>query len=469
MTSWRKRKSRDAARGSGVNASDDLIPASYLEFARNRGKSDAVHLLFQPGTALGGGSLGQAAWERSKELVCAEYAPARQRCQTLRTQVEEIEADLKSTSCALRECEADKTTNPGMYNSFVGYLLVTVAFLLFISDIPISLLLVGKGLELPTEARQIVFEPTQDSHTSGKTPPISQYVRRNLRSEDKEAKQAWNEAQEAGQVITVTDIFRAPWTAFTEFWDVYALALGLAFLGFAMKPMLDVLLDRVRFFPDKRWSPMLIVLAAGTAFLLTCVTLGYFRGSVLTEDRLAAVNTRMQESEAKVKKMSNRAKLAGSDLSSDIEAEKKRQEDITNKDMVAVTKDKPLAVLTYIAITVALPLIGGVCFYFGFQRLDRARALSALSEEREKRRNLRETTLEQLSSAEVDKNRIEARMAHVEGQLAAQMFVDECQSAYQGSISSERRKLAEELSRLSLFERMRLNQEVVLMRERLEG
>lgn len=462
----RKKSSTSFERGESHVRSSDVPDTEYLRLAKEQGTSDAAADSYSIADARAVEILAQAAWERTRNLRANELVSAVQVRDQHLVALQSTARQLEAVSGHLERCENERALFPGTYNWLVGLLLVGVALALFLSDIPISVLLVGKGLQLPTEAQQVIPFSNSNQHQGNSSAPESDYVRRDARNEDQDAADAWRKAQQEGHFVTVADIFRRPWDALSLFWDVYVLALGLALLGFATKPILDVLLHREQYFGDrKRWAPVFVAGIAGLAFLLTSITLGYFRGDVLTEERKAPYEAIIQQSKANIAALKADPKaVTGSGANAEeklkqlIGDEERKATDAQNSE-APIANEKLLAVLTYIAITVTLPLIGGVCFYFGFQRVDRFWNLRVL---RLRYRNIRNLWQEQstrtLKSDQI-KRELQAQFEHVNSKLCLHLFKNACSAAYFDGLAAEERRLRQEMAGLSLFARMRMQLE----------
>jgi hypothetical protein len=341
---------------------------------------------------------------------------------------------------AALQTEAQKhNASPAEYSRGIGRFLVFAAALLFLSDIPLSLSLVSKGLQLPAEAQRI-------EQTAAGSKATEIYVRHDEHQTQTQAQQEdWSDAVANGRTISATDLLRHPLIAIPLFWDNYALALGIALLGFSLKPILDLILDDRQEVQRARAKRLLWIV--GILFCVTTVSLGAFRGGMNKQEAINRLSNRQKAlGTAKL-----RAQLGGADAAA-LKTIDQQIEEINEQ--IVQERSNNSATFTFILLTTALPLIGAACFYFGARRLDNANNVTRLQRARDAAAQALRAAAERVANARA---RLE-QLSRFLSELTTTGFRDThrllLRSSYERSFFHGLADSEEELTRLPLFGRL---------------
>jgi hypothetical protein len=335
--------------------------------------------------------------------------------------------------------DKDRNQRPGKYNLRIGTILIVAACLLFVSDIPLSLSLVGKGLHLPGQARYLT------SATNNSMWANDPYVREELGIRSPEEEDKWRKDALRGNTLGATDLFRKFATVLRLFWDTYALAIGIALLGFAIKPLLDLIFENDE--QHQRAARALLWTAMGL-FLLTTVTLGVFRGNMLKEDLVSSLQA--EERRLQAETTAARGDPNSADTVKIIEQQRQVVAERINKE-----EARWLPTMAFILLTTALPLIGAVCFYFGAQRRDHANALKRLRQECSTATDRVRDAAGRVALAQSRREQLRSLLAELNTQPFKTTFVQRCQTAYERSFMHGVRDAERDLEPLSLYDRLR--------------
>jgi hypothetical protein len=360
--------------------------------------------------------LAAGAWDLSMCSLAGEAAAAKNAQMREEAMCEQARSREERYEKALAGHEEIRGQLPGRYSLTIGITLIVAALLLMFSDIPLSLSLVASGLRMPARARLI--DTGGDGQKGEKTATGDSFVRENFRKQTAADTRQWETDTANGRVLNVTDLLRAPLTTIRLFWDTYALAIGLALLGIALKPLLDLLFDAPEGERRNRWVATGLVTVALILFLGTTVTLGYFRGQVFTGDAIASLQAekdRLQIAAVATGKPAPRESIE------EIDARIKQE------------RENNLPTWAFIALTISLPLIGAVCFFFGCQRLDRYLVVRRLVRGRAAAQKQLEEAAAKTDSARAHHARLDMILQRRQIADARASFIAQCVGTYQTS------------------------------------
>jgi hypothetical protein len=353
-----------------------------------------------------------------------ELALCKHREELASVRVAQLDSEIGSVRTTLEQARAEVEKKPDSASRVQAILLIVAAVCLMISDVPLSLQLVTKGLRIPSEAQIVQMTATEPE----------QYLRRPPVLNGEELNQ-WREAEEQGRVISAADIFRRPVVAMGLFWDVYLLGIGIACLGLALKPLLDIFLNE-----DSKRSRfgLVVTLAMLVLFVASTVVLGKFRGDVIDQEFAGPLQA---ELEVLISQEAAEQNSGGSGSAK----QKQLQSRIDN------ALGSRWSTPTFIVLTLALPLFGAICFHYGFRKLDKRGVITRL--DKELTRLIRDRT----SWADQQghwKSCFEARQKYqTEAAADARAAVrDRCAAMYEAGVESARQSRAEALRGRSVFE-----------------
>lgn len=217
------------------------------------------------------------------------------------------------------------TDRAGRFHEFsygLGVFYMVVAVILFLSDIPLTLKLVAKGFELKTE-----------------------------------------ETNAAGQIVFgLDDLLVYGPTVFLKLWEPLALALGIALAGVFLKLFLDDVIFRQA--PEVRWKRTIALSIILGGFIFTMIVLGIFRSQI--QDTV--VQNELNKTRAQQEQV---LRNGGHTESQILDLLGPRQ----------VHKQNGIETATFIALTLALPLIAGACFSAGWRRFKDTQRYNQLKKE----------------------------------------------------------------------------------------
>ncbi len=229
-----------------------------------------------------------------------------------------------------KQISAEQSVRYSEFSYFVAGIYLLVSLILFLSDVPLTLKLVAKGFDLKTE----VLDPLT------KLP-----------------------------ILSVDDLILQPRAVAYHLWEPLALALGIAVAGVFVKIFLDELIFNDAKKTRKLAVTLCIVLGL---FILAIFFLGMFRSTIQANLQSVAYRTDRDQLKARLKSQ----KLTDVQIS-----------DAMGPDSPPI-EEGWLSVITFSALTFALPIIAGVCFAVGWRRFKDARRYSSL---RKRVRKLEET------------------------------------------------------------------------------
>lgn len=350
------------ADGSAIPA--DFIPAEVEAAAAKSeelGRNDVPRRNVSAAATAKTEDLADTALLLTQNRLQRELSLASYYCEVEEQRVQRLNTDIAAVRLKAETATKDADSSPGSFNRWVGWLLLFAALVLILSDIPLSLQLVAKGLRIPSEAR-LVSEPDK--------PEL--YVRRPSVLSRRE-QQTWADASEKGEVISAGDLLRKPRVVSALFWDVYLLGLGVAFLGLALKPILDILLDGDKQSRLALWLSGIVL----ALFLSSTVVLGFFRSAVIHEELAAPFDEKLGELNSRM--AAEKAKPPGDRNESEMILLQSEADDLNGRKQQALGSWWSTA--AFILLTLALPLFGAVSFYYGCRKLDHTSVLKRLRQQ----------------------------------------------------------------------------------------
>jgi hypothetical protein len=294
--------------------------------------------------------LAHAAWDLSVGALAGETAAAKNGLDLETDACRQAKEKADGYGKLLASHEDARARTPGRYSLPIGITLVVAALLLIVSDTPLSLSLVAGGLRLPAKARLL-------EDAGSKTATGDLFVREAFRKQTTAEAKRWENDAASGRVLTTADLLRSPVSTVRLFWDTFALAIGLALLGIALKPLLDLIFDAPDEDHKNRWKALVLVSVAISLFLVTTTLLGYFRGKVFIGDAVASL-------EAEKAKLQLVAAQTDTTIAPEQWAEIDRR--------IAEERANWLPTVAFIALTISLPLIGAVCLRSALSGMHRA-------------------------------------------------------------------------------------------------
>ncbi|HEV7745472.1 MAG TPA: hypothetical protein VGO56_10790 [Pyrinomonadaceae bacterium] len=301
------------------------------------------------------GRLGQPR-ETNEELLLARGRLRRDtRIQAMKARLSLNETklpDLQMQVARVREFLSDAMSHygkivndrAGRFHEFsyvLGGFYILVALVLFLSDIPLTLKLVAKGFDLKTEV------------TSART----------------------------GQLLYgVDDLLVQTSNVVSGLWEPLTLALGIALAGVFIKIFLDDVIFRET--SEVRRKRVVALSVIGVFFLGTIVVLGLFRSQVqntMTQNELEKTRaTQTEQLRARGVPEGQIQTLLGE---------------------LRVKQESTVEKVTFVLLTITLPLVSGACFSAGWRRLKDTQRYHQLRREIKKLEQKLETASSSLYTA----------------------------------------------------------------------
>ncbi|MDX6612509.1 MAG: hypothetical protein QOD75_1695 [Blastocatellia bacterium] len=222
------------------------------------------------------------------------------------------------------------------FSRSLGYLYLFFAILLFLADIPLSLKLVASGFQVPVEA-----------DLPAGVAPIGSSTK-----------------------LLIDHLLFHPWVVLGNFWESLALAAGIAFVGIIVKYYVDLIVLRDAETP----GPKKLAIVVLTVILFGFVTTIFFLGNFRAEQQSQAVR-RQVETNLRNENEANKIFNSGNpNALRKIFRENEITEEVTKRfnDTQALSGSKWL-IQTFIALTLLLPIVGGVCFSASGSKLRNAK------------------------------------------------------------------------------------------------
>ena len=218
----------------------------------------------------------------------------------------------------------------------LGYVYLLFAILLFLADIPLSLKLVASGFQVPVEA-----DLPPDVSRIGSSPKL-----------------------------LIDHLLFHPWYVFGMFWESMALAAGIAFLGIIVKYYVDLIVLRDSETKRPGWLPISVLTLILFGFGATTFFLGNFRAEQQSQAVRREIETNLRKENSENLTFNQRYPNASRVVfqENDIDGEVTKR--FNQKQ--ALTGSKWLT-QTFIALTLLLPVVGGVCFSASGIRLRNAK------------------------------------------------------------------------------------------------
>lgn len=301
------------------------------------------------------GRLGQPCQTNEDLLVARGRLRRETRIQAMKAKLSLNAAklpDLESQVARVRDLLTDAMSHygkivndrAGRFHEFsyvLGGFYILVAVVLFLSDIPLTLKLVAKGFDLRTEVK-------------------------NART---------------GQLLYGVDELLVRFSDVVyQLWEPLALALGIALAGVFIKIFLDDVIFRET--SEVRRKRIVTLSLIGVVFLGTIVVLGLFRSQVqntMSQDNL-------EETRAALEQQLRAQGLPENEIKIRI-------------DKLQAKPESKTEILTFVLLTVTLPLVAGACFSAGWRRLKDTQRYHQLRREIKKLEQKLETASSSLHSA----------------------------------------------------------------------
>lgn len=297
------------------------------------------------------GRCGQPA-SLNKEIVEARVrADAAEALQSTRATMASKETKIAGLRDLLEKRKQRLTSKEDFYNKLsekrnrnylefsrpLGYLYLIFAILLFLADIPLSLKLVASGFQVPVESDLPV----------GVTPIGS------------------------SAKLLIDHLIFHPWYVFGTFWESLALAAGIAFVGIIVKYYVDLIILRDSEAPRPRWY----AIVALTLILLGFVATTYLLGNFRAEQQWQAVRSQIETS---VKAENEANKIFNASNPKSTARRIFNENEISGEVTKRFTERQALSgsnwlTQTFIALTLLLPVVGGVCFSASGSKLRNAK------------------------------------------------------------------------------------------------
>jgi hypothetical protein len=299
----------------------------------------------------------RAQWLERVEFLSSRLAHNRAQIPRLQDMLDRIRSKLKLAQNRFEGMWEKRFHAYYEFSYLLAAVYVVIATILFLSDVPLTLKLVARGFDLKTQ----VIDPT---------------------------------TQEV--VLSVDDLIRRPTAVFSYLWEPLVLALGIALAGVFIKFFLDEVIFREKVDDARKVRITLWVILM--VFLLTITTLGLFRAHIQRD---------LQESDFQIHEKSIEASLRTQGLNED-EIKK------SVESLVRPREESTLATVTFIALTVTLPIIAGVCFSAGWRRFKNARHYREAKGELKRLENDQELVFKELTTVEAEIVSDEQRLAYEE-------------------------------------------------------
>jgi hypothetical protein len=207
----------------------------------------------------------------------------------------------------------------------LGYLYFIFAVCLFAADIPLSLKLVASGFQVPVEADMPSDVPKIGSASK----------------------------------LLIDHLLFHPWYVIGTFWEPMTLAAGIALVGIIVKYYLDVVILPRRGAERPHWIVIIVLTIILFGFVGTLYSLGHFRA----EQQQQAVRREIED-KLRAEDLENRTfNQSRPNTPRPVYDEHAIAQEVENryKAKAGVTASQYL-IQTFIALTLLLPIIGGVCF-----------------------------------------------------------------------------------------------------------
>jgi hypothetical protein len=299
------------------------------------------------------------AWLRRARVAESRIANNKASANQLREALDKIQAKLELARRHFDELSQRRLNKYYESSYALAFVYLLVACVLFLSDVPLSLRLVAKGFDLKTQ----VLDPATNT-----------------------------------VLISVDDLVKRPWQVFSNLWEPIVLALGIALAGVFIKFFLDELIFREDQEQKQPRKVKIVLWAILSIFLITLGLLGLFRAKVQSD---------LQESTFQLQKAALENRLRTQGLP---------QGQITDiaQSLRPPSQETGLAVGTFIALTVTLPLIGGVCFSAGWRRFKNARHFDEVKRDIRQLERKQDETLGTLNGAEGQVRTLEQWLTQLE-------------------------------------------------------
>jgi hypothetical protein len=251
-------------------------------------------------------------WQREVAAMDAEVAAARARAGRLKDSLDRVRQGYEQLRDIYLAAVRERSENPQAFSMSLWLIYSLVALLLFAADLPLSLKLVAMGYGVTTE------DPD-----SGRT---------------------------------VDNLLTDPRFVITHFWEAMLLALGIALAGVFVKYFIDSVVygDERPARPRTFYAVVMVVLVG---FLVTTVLLGVFRADQQRNKQVQSLTNQVKELE---QQQQRRPSPQLADAINDTRTRIKGLED-----------ESALSVRTvsFIALTLLFPVVGGICFSVGWRKL----------------------------------------------------------------------------------------------------
>jgi hypothetical protein len=267
-------------------------------------------------------------WKRWVEQRHRRAGQLKAEVEIARQEVERLKLRLDSVQHAFQQIWMKKQMNYHAFSRPLAWLYLIFGVILLLSDIPLSLKLVAVGFGVRT------------------TPP------------------------DGVKGLTVDDFFYAPLAVFGQYWEAIMLALGVAAVGIFVKYFFDLIVLRDQESEVPPWWVKIVMVIVLTGFCATIYVLGVYRAEIQVQ---ATVKEIVEEVE------NESVGLISQDLSG--YTPEKKAELIRERTDNALKSAPTWTSVTFVALTLLIPVVGGICFSASGSRFRHAKQFNALRDE----------------------------------------------------------------------------------------
>ncbi len=269
--------------------------------------------------------------ERMRYELAQMKSVAETRASVLKDWLSRMKPDVERSRQELAQLESQQLQDPHEFSLVTGTLYVIVAFILMLSDMPLSLSLVAEGFRLPLK----------------------------------------KEIEATGRTVSLPDLFSRDWQEVLQYlWQPIVLAVGIAFLGIFFKITVDYLLSSGEGAPESRYARAIKYVRRGFfAVAFALMLFGLFSVGTL-RSRQQILDT----TEGELDHLQQPASVVAVNPavpSPEKLAEEKQRRELEDMKRSQTTDADTWTSRSFIALALTLPLIGGICFSVGSKRVQR--------------------------------------------------------------------------------------------------